>query len=378
MLHEVQISDGVHMPTANIGIISLINTIHVGYHFMHSKPANFALNVSQQLLFDEAVQGYLDWFNAGGYGIDTALEYWGSQLIIGEALRRSKRNRSSVFITTKVPCCSSFFSEDMSRQWLAEGVQGGYDFCRKVASDERIQNFSIGSLVDVNLANLGIAYVDLLLLHWPCKDLAETVSAYQELEPLVGVKTRALGVSNFNSSFLRQFLPLVKRWPVVNQCGFSVAEHSKGRWGEDYATLQQSRELNITYMAYSPVNPFAPIHVLRNPAVARIASQHEKSAAQIVLRWLVQQNVPFVAGGGGYNLEARTRYQERFHEILNVFGWHLAENEMSTLYSLERRTSTSMAAVEGSQTLSALRHAVFFFTLAAILTITKCLNDHAV
>ena len=67
-----------------------------------------------------------------------------------------------------------------------------------------------------------------MLLHWPCETLADTVSTYRALQPLVASgRARAIGVSNMNATFLARFLadPGVTVKPAVDQCGYSIHGH---------------------------------------------------------------------------------------------------------------------------------------------------------
>ena len=101
-----------------------------------------------------------------------------------------------------------------------------------------------------DFAKLGLDYVDLMLLHWPCDDLADSVRTYKALEGLVqDGRARAIGVSNFNASALAAFLPQVHVKPAVNQCGYSIAGHTLDAWGRDDATRMACEAHNITYSA---------------------------------------------------------------------------------------------------------------------------------
>ena len=106
---------------------------------------------------------------------------------------------------------------------------------------------------------LGLDYVDLMLLHWPCDDIEDSVKAYEAIvtHALHNGKARAIGISNFNASQLAEFLPRVSVKPAINQCGYSIAGHSDDRWGRDDATKAACEAHNITYSAYSPLGGWA-------------------------------------------------------------------------------------------------------------------------
>ena len=155
----------MRLPFANIGGV-------------HSFPSNYSL-----------------WLDLGGRGLDTALIYDHSdhdvQWHVGEAVRTSALQRDQIFVTTKVPCCP------------AKGVfVQGFDadgWCQKNGYYSGSQ--TIADSVEHDLSQLQMPFVDLLLLHWPCGTVKQTVAAYRQLEPFVhSGKARAIGVSNMNAS----------------------------------------------------------------------------------------------------------------------------------------------------------------------------------
>ena len=98
---------------------------------------------------------------------------------------------------------------------------------------------------EADLQQLGMPMVDLLLLHWTCDTLEETIEAYKAMQPLVASgKARAIGISNFNASMIDALLaaPGVTVKPAVNQCGFSIGGHSTSALGRDLETLKKCKE----------------------------------------------------------------------------------------------------------------------------------------
>ena len=149
--------------------------------------------------------------------------------------------------------------------------------------------------IEHDFAVLGLDYVDLLLLHWPCDDFEDSVTAYKAMEPYVkSGKVRAIGISNFNASAITALLPRVSIKPAMNQCAFSIAGHSDDLWGRDDATREACKANNMAYAAYSPLGGWAKHgtgHVLNDPTVKAVAAAHNVSAAQVALRWVTQQGV---------------------------------------------------------------------------------------
>merc|ERR1711871_258209 len=88
--------------------------------------------------------------------------------------------------------------------------------------------------IEHDMKTLGLDYVDLMLLHWPCDTFEETLATYRQMEDMVAEGTaRAIGVSNFNASMIDQIVGKAKIKPAINQCGFSIAGHSNDTWGRD-------------------------------------------------------------------------------------------------------------------------------------------------
>jgi 2,5-diketo-D-gluconate reductase A len=174
------------------------------------------------------------WLETGGRGIDTAFVYGDDkQQEVGAAVRASGLSRSSLFVTTKVPCCPA-------DRWMkfAGGSPGA---CPGNDTQAQIKH---------DLQNLGLGYVDLMLIHWPCDTVEETMAAYRALEDMHAAgKARAIGVSNFNATMVDAVVQAAKVKPAINQCGFSIAGHSQGAWGRDDATVAACQKHGITYEA---------------------------------------------------------------------------------------------------------------------------------
>ena len=133
----------------------------------------------------------------GGRGLDTAFDYGDKyQAELGRAVATSGLPRSAVFVTTKVPCCASSFVKDDVYSNHCHARRSPEETAADVAHD---------------LSVLGMPFVDLLLMHWPCDSTADTVATWRVLERLaLDGRARAIGVSNFNASAIESLLPHVK------------------------------------------------------------------------------------------------------------------------------------------------------------------------
>ena len=255
------------------------------------------------------------WLKNGGRGVDTALVYGDkAQRETGESVRNSGLPRSEIFVTTKVPCCPA-------KKWLK--FAGGVGGCALLGKNTT-------SHIQHDLVTLGLEYVDLMLLHWPCDTFEETLAAYEAMENMVATgKAKAIGVSNFNASMIEKIVNSARIKPAVNQCGFSIADHSNDTWGRDDATVAMCKKHGITYEAYSPLGGWAKGgtgRVLNDPTVKQIAKKYNKSSAQIALRWVAQQDIVVV-----------TASNNKEHEIgdLEIFDWDLTSAEMKQLAEIK-------------------------------------------
>ena len=275
----VEIAPGVHMPMVNLGI-----------------------------------SNHTTWLSSGGRGLDTAFVYGDpAQAEVGAAVRASSLPRSSLFVTTKVPCCPATAWEDFCG---APGV------CGKLGTNTTAQ-------IEHDMDVLGLDFVDLMLIHWPCDTLDETMKTYRAMEQMVRAgRARAIGLSNFNSSGVESIVAAADIKPVVNQAAFSIGGHTAPAWGRDDATVATCKKHGVTFEAYSPLGGWArggTSHILNDPTVKAVAAAHNKSAAQVALRWLVQQDIVVVTASN----------EEAYDEAdLELWDFSLTKKEMATLAAI--------------------------------------------
>jgi 2,5-diketo-D-gluconate reductase B len=219
--------------------------------------------------------------------IDTAWKY-GTERGVGEGMRASGVPRGEIFLTTKV-----------SHEYLRSD-----DFARSV---------------DESLRNLGVDFVDLLLVHWPNPE----IPLEQPIAALAKAKrqglARHIGVANFNIALLDEAIRLCPE-PLVNL----QAEYHP--YLDQTRLAQACRRRGIVFTAYCPLGRG---RMLRDPVLADIAGRRGRPLAQIALRWLVQQGniVPI----------PRSSNPERMAENLSVFDFSLSEDEMQRIAALKRR-----------------------------------------
>jgi len=244
---------------------------------------------------DETISAVEAALAVGYRHIDTAAAY-GNEREVGEGMRRSGLDRSDVFVETKV--------------WISDY---GYD--------ETLHAF------EKSAAKLGVEQIDLLILHQPLPSaFARTIAAYKALETLLADgKVRAIGVSNFLPDYLESLLAQVEVVPAVNQ----IEVHP-------YFTQVETRELNarhgILTQAWSPIGGITsyregmPKRTFDDPAILEIADAHGKTAAQVMLRWHVQQ---------GRSAIPKSVRPERIAENFDVFDFELSDAELMAIDALD-------------------------------------------
>lgn len=215
--------------------------------------------------------------------IDTA-QIYENEREVGEGLRTSGVARHDIFVTTKI-WTSHFAPHDLER------------------SAKEI------------LTRLRLTEVDLLLLHWPNPrvPLSETVEALAHVRKL-GM-TRHVGVSNFTVALMEEAIEKCPAPLVCNQVEYHPYL--------DQSTVREAcARLDVALVAYSPI---AKGKVRKDEVLSEIGRAHGKSAAQVCLRWLVQQNVAAIP---------RTSKLERLSENFEVFDFELSQAEMAAISAL--------------------------------------------
>ncbi|MDZ4392670.1 aldo/keto reductase [Cypionkella sp.] len=223
--------------------------------------------------------------DAGFRHYDTA-QIYENEAALGRALAAAGAKRDDLFLTTKV--------------WVAN-----YSADRFLAS------------VDESLDKLGVAQVDLLLAHWP----GDAIPVAQQVEwlnsALAAGKTRFIGVSNYNRAQLRAAMAASTAPIVTNQ----IEMHP---YLDQSAMAALALETDTRLTGYFGMADGA---VPRDALIGEIAARHGKSAAQVGLRWLVQQGVIVLS---------KTAKPARLAENFAIFDFALTEAEMAAIGGLAR------------------------------------------
>jgi 2,5-diketo-D-gluconate reductase A len=171
---------------------------------------------------------------------------------------------------------------------------------------------------DDSMVNLGLDYVDMYLIHWPCPRQGLYPETYRALETLYREgRVRAIGVSNFQPAHLDRLLQTAEVVPAVNQ----IELHP---WLQQEELRSQHKELGIMTEAWSPLGRG---QVLADPVIGACAAEHRRTPAQVILRWHMQL---------GHVAIPKASSEARIRENLDVFGFELSERDMAAIAGLER------------------------------------------
>lgn len=234
---------------------------------------------------DEAARAAVQTALEVGYRhIDTAKIY-GNERGVGQALQDSGIARPDLFVTTKL--------------WNSDHA---YDAALRA--------------IDESLQNLGLAYVDLYLVHWPQSDVRD--QAWRAMEEIYrSGKAKSVGVSNYTVRHLQELLDNTSLVPHVNQVEFHPFIYAQQK-----ELLEFCHEHTILVEAYSPLSRHAKAS---HPDIERIAARSGKTTSQVILRWCLQHGTAPLP---------RSQNPDHIAENYDIFNFELDVEDMQTLDSL--------------------------------------------
>ncbi|MFF4549379.1 aldo/keto reductase [Streptomyces sp. NPDC001435] len=234
---------------------------------------------------DEAERAVATALEAGYRSIDTAAIY-GNEEGTGKAIAASGLPREDVFVTTKL--------------WNSDQ---GYDATLRA--------------FDVSLQKLGLDYLDLYLIHWPLPSRGTYIETYKAFEKLLtDGRVRAIGLSNFLPEHLEHLLDQTSVIPAVNQ--IELHPHL-----QQHAARAFHAQQGIHTEAWSPLGQGKGL--LEVPAIVAIAQKHNRTPAQIVLRWHLQL---------GNIVIPKSVTPSRIKENIDVFDFSLDTEDLAAISAL--------------------------------------------
>ncbi|WP_430510777.1 aldo/keto reductase [Gottfriedia solisilvae] len=260
---RVKLNNGIEMPVVGLGVFQVEDG---------------------QIVIDSVKAAIKNGYSS----IDTAAIYGNEEGVgqgIKEAIEENGISREDLFITSKV--------------WNADlGYQSTLD------------------AFELSLKKLGLDYLDLYLIHWPVE--GKYVESWKALETLYKTgKVKAIGMSNFQIHHLQDVLEIAEIKPMVNQV-------------ELHPLLSQVELRNFLKENSIQVEAWAPLmqgQLFENETLLKIAKAHDKSIAQIVLRWHLQNEIVIIP---------KSVKEHRIQENANIFDFELTIEEMKTIDALNQ------------------------------------------
>lgn len=221
-----------------------------------------------------------------GYRLIDTASYYGNEREVGEGVRTSGVARSEIFVQTKL-------------------YPNQYAYAQRAIDDA--------------LRKLDIDYIDMLLLHHPA---GNDVEAYKEIEKAIkDGKVKSAGISCYYIRETDKFFPQVSVKPVLIQNEM----HPFYQDSEAAAYIQQKK---IMLQSWYPLGGRGyTAALLNNPLLCKIAAEHGKTTAQVILRWNLQRGVAVIPGSSN---------RQHIRENISVFDFELTEKEMAEIAGLNK------------------------------------------
>ena len=232
---------------------------------------------------DEAEASVLSALQCGYRLIDTANAYV-NEKAVGRAMKRSGLNREEIFLETKL--WPSFYEQD--------------------------------DAVDKTLARLDTDYIDLLLIHQPAGNY---IAGYRQMEKAYKEgKVRAIGLSNFNESQIREILEICEVRP-------SVLQTEVHPYSQEKALKQFLAQEGMVIQAWYPLG-HGDKALINEPLFTELAQKYGKSNAKIILRWHIQDGNIVIPG---------SKNAEHIRDNFDLFDFSLSDEEMAKIAAMDQK-----------------------------------------
>ncbi len=232
---------------------------------------------------DEAEASVLSALQCGYRLIDTANAYV-NEKAVGRAMKRSGLKREEIFLETKL--WPSFYEQD--------------------------------DAVDKTLARLDTDYIDLLLIHQPAGNY---IAGYRQMEKAYKEgKVRAIGLSNFNESQIREILEICEVRP-------SVLQTEVHPYSQEKALKQFLAQEGMVIQAWYPLG-HGDKALINEPLFTELAQKYGKSNVQIILRWHIQDGNIVIPG---------SKNTEHIRDNFDLFDFSLSDEEMAKIAAMDQK-----------------------------------------
>ena len=214
-----------------------------------------------------------------------------------------------------------YMNEDAVGAAIKEAIDTGIELF--ITTKLWVSNFSYEGAkkdFDCSMKKLGLDYLDLYLLHQPYGDVYGAWKAITELYN--EKKIRAIGVSNFYIEKFTEFAEIVDVKPMVNQ----IELHP---FYAQYDAIENMRKYGCIPQAWGPLAE-GKHGIFTHPVLTEIGKKHEKSAAQIALKWNVQR---------GVSILPKSVHQERIKQNFDIWNFTLSEEDMKKIDALDLKHS---------------------------------------
>ncbi|MFV0290996.1 MAG: aldo/keto reductase, partial [Mangrovibacterium sp.] len=234
--------------------------------------------------YNECKQAVLAAINSGYRLFDTAV-FYGSDRAVGDAIKESGVPREELFISSKV--WVSHMSYEKAKEWL-----------------------------QIALDNLGLTYLDMLLIHNPQGDVHGTWRAMEEMHDEGSV--RSIGLSNFYPDRVMDVMLYNRIKPAIDQLETHVFHQRK----EEHTFL---KELGIVHEGWAPLAQ-GEKGIFTNKTLVEIGAKYGKTAAQVSLRWNIQRGVVVIPRAADADL---------IKENINIFDFQLSDDDMALISEMD-------------------------------------------
>ncbi|QUG41742.1 aldo/keto reductase [Psychrobacillus sp. INOP01] len=236
-----------------------------------------------QIPAEDTEQAVSDAIKAGYRHIDTAQSYM-NEMEVGLGIKNSGVVREELFVTTKI------WIENVSYDGVMNSFQGSLD-------------------------RLGLDYIDLLLIHQPYNDVYGAWRAMEELHK--EGKIRAIGISNFAADRAVDLALFNEVIPTINQIEINP-------FNQQTEALEALKAEGICAEAWAPFAE-GKNNIFQNDILSEIGKKYNKSVAQVIVRWLVEQEIVVLA---------KTTKRERMAENIDIFDFSLTDEDKVTIATL--------------------------------------------